>query len=107
MPRVQTSVKSLSCALLALVAGSSLAAAVPKQGPALPARTPIRIPVRHADPWVVKFMLEGTSVVMPEMSTIFGLFGAPPQSAQGVNGLFSGGHFIVNPTDNSLWWYPD
>ena len=102
-------VKLWSClSLLVLGVASAWSAVAPQnpQGP-LPNRRPVRIPIRHADPWVVKMMVEGQPVVMPEMSTIFGLFGAPPQAGGQMNGLFSGGHFLVNPTDNSLWWYPD
>lgn len=99
----------LSLVGIAVIAGSSLAAAQLPQGssPNLSAKRPVRIPIRHADPWVVKAMVEGQTIWMPEMSTIFGLFGAPPQAAAPVNGLFTGGKFLVNPTDNSLWWYPD
>jgi hypothetical protein len=95
-------------ALLFLSAGVGAASAA--QTPAVPAssvRQALRIPVRHADPWFIKFALEGQPLVSPELSTIFGLFGAPPQSASQVNGLLRGGKLIVNPTDNSLWWYPD
>ena len=68
---------------------------------------PVRIPIRHADPWLVKGLIEGQPLMSPELGTIFGLFGAPPGAAGQVNSLFKGGHFLVNPTDNSLWWYPD
>src|SRR5262245_27345711 len=94
--------------LFGSLAVTSMGACVVKQDRLpLPAKRPVRMAIRHADPWFVKGLLEGQPLVMPELSTIFGLVGAPPQSAGQVNGLFTGGHFIVNPTDNSLWWYPD
>ena len=101
--------KSLfSLSVLALSIGSSLAAAIPhQQEPPLPARRPIRIPVRSADPWFIKFALEGQRLVSPELSTLFFLMGAPQGAANGVNSLLEGGKLLVNPTDNSLWWYPD
>jgi len=46
-------------------------------------------------------------LVSPELSTLFFLMGAPQGAANGVNGLLEGGKLLVNPTDNSLWWYPD
>jgi hypothetical protein len=92
---------------LACILPPALGATLPAQQTPLPAKHAVRIPIRHADPWFVKGLVEGQPLVMPELSTIFGLFGAPPQSAGQVNGLFAGGHFLVNPTDNSLWWYPD
>ena len=70
---------------------------------------PIRIPVRHADPWAIKSMMEGRPLVSPELSTLLlsmgqtGLAGA----AAAASNLLMGGYLIVNPTDNSLWWYPD
>lgn len=68
---------------------------------------PIRLKIRSADPWFVKAMLEGTAVDRPELSTIPGFGGLGNATGQAVRGLLSGGKLIVNPTDNSLWWYPD
>lgn len=101
--------KSISALIvLALSAGTLLAAQVPgaPQIPNQPRRA-IRIPVRHADPWFLKAILEGQPLVSPELSTIMGLFGAPPQAAGQVNGLLRNGTLLVNPNDNSLWFYPD
>lgn len=70
-----------------------------------PAVRPIRITIRHADPWFVVRMLEGVQVQFPELSTlqIPGLL-APP----GGTGLaLFKGKFVVNPTDNSIWFYPE
>ena len=96
-----------SLSVLALCLGSAPAAAVPQLQSPLPARRPIRIPVRSADPWFIKFALEGQRLVSPELSTLFFLMGAPQGSGNAVNTLFDGGKLLVNPTDNSLWWYPD
>ena len=71
-------------------------------------RTLIRIPVRHADPYAIKAMLEGKPIVSPEVSTIMlrmGQTGAAAAMASGAD-LLMGGVLFVNPTDNSLWWYP-
>jgi hypothetical protein len=72
----------------------------------LPPR-PIRIPIRHADPWMVKAMLEGMPVVQPEYSTLPGFAGMGGGATQGLSSLLSGGKLVVNPTDNSLWFFPD
>jgi hypothetical protein len=77
------------------------------QGLQITTSEPVRIKIRHADPWAVKAMLDGQPLVSPELSTVFNLLGMPPAAAQGVNSFFTGGHLIVNPTDNSLWFYPD
>ncbi len=66
---------------------------------------PIRFAVNHADPWMIVALLEGRRVVSPEMSTLFNAMGMPQQVEQGLNRLFQG-RFIVNPTDNSIWFYP-
>lgn len=73
----------------------------------LPARSivPIRIPVYHADPWFIVAMLEGRPVVSPELSTLFGMMGMPPEVGQGLNGLFKG-KYVINAADNSIWFYP-
>lgn len=98
----------LSFSVLALSASALFAAQAPTppQVP-VPAKRAFRIPVRHADPWFLKGILEGQPLVSPELGTIMGLFGAPQQAAGQVNGLFQNGKILVNPTDNSLWFYPD
>ena len=70
-------------------------------------RQPVQIRVRHADPWAIKAMLEGQSLAAPELSTVLAIMGMPAQAAQGGKPLFDDGHFIVNPGDNSLWFFPD
>jgi hypothetical protein len=70
---------------------------------------PVRIPIRHADPWMVKMLFEGTAVTQPEYSTVLAVGGgnAPTPRQNREKGLLSSGHLIVNPTDNSLWYIPD
>lgn len=83
---------------------------------------PVQIRVRHADPWAVKAMLEGESLMSPEISTILLVLGvggnrSAQQGGQGAPGLgapqggsggfITGGKLIVNPADNSLWFIPD
>jgi len=70
-------------------------------------KQPIRIQVRHADPWAVKTMLEGGQIQSPELSTILALMGGQPPAPGGNGGLFPDGKFMVNPTDNSLWFIPN
>lgn len=74
-------------------------------------RTPVKLPIRHADPWAVKALIEGTSISQPELSTIIGMLGGAANrssnNTQGANSpLLKDGFLVVNPTDNSLWWYP-
>lgn len=65
---------------------------------------PVRITIRHADPWFVVNMLKGITVQFPELSTL-GIPGLMnPPAGQGVP-LYPG-TFVVNPTDNSIWYYP-
>lgn len=66
---------------------------------------PVRLPIRHADPWMVKAMLEGMQVNSPEISTIPGFRGFDLQNA--VNAFFRNGRLVVNATDNSLWFFPN
>ncbi len=72
------------------------------------AQDPIRLKIRHADPWAVKALLEGFQLRSPELSTIAlitgngGLMGAAAGQA-----FFKSGRFMVNPTDNSLWFIPE
>jgi hypothetical protein len=65
---------------------------------------PIRIPVEHADPYLVVALLTGQQVRMPEIGTAAPWFGPPPQ-AQG-RGVGPEGTYIVNPTDNSILFIP-
>ena len=69
---------------------------------------PVRIAVRHADPWAIKAMMEGGSIVSPEISTLLNRLGQPAAAAAvaGASNLLMGGVLFVNPTDNSLWWVP-
>ena len=72
-------------------------------------RVPVRLQIRHADPWAVKALIEGSGGLQPELSTIWGVRGGanPGANAQGGNSpLLKDGYLVVNPTDNSLWWYP-
>ncbi len=74
-------------------------------------RVPIRLPIRHADPWAVKAMMEGSSITQPELSTILGVRGGAmgrnaTNGQAGNSPLLQDGFLVVNPTDNSLWWYP-
>lgn len=66
---------------------------------------PIKIPVMHADPWFIVAMLDGRSVSSPEMSTILGFMGAPPEASQAFNRIFNG-KFVVSPADNAIWFFP-
>lgn len=89
--------KGLLCAFALAAVGLATA-----QRPAF-----VRIQVNHADPWLVKAMLEGLSVQQPELSTILGFAGIPDQTSELIEELFGGqGTLIVNPTDNSLLFIP-
>jgi hypothetical protein len=74
-----------------------------EQLPPPPEVKPIRIPVRHADPWLIKALLEGQFVTMPEISTLM----MGPEVGNAVSSLLQGWRIVVNPTDNSLWLFPD
>ncbi len=73
-------------------------------------RVPVKFAIHHADPWSVKAMIEGTAIDTPELSSVRQLIGAGNLLASGANGagspLLEDGFLVVNPTDNSLWWYP-
>lgn len=99
---VKANMKSILLICLALASIGAVAQEAPKRS-----REPFRIRVRHADPWFVKAMLEGVAVSQPELSSIPGFQGIGQAATNGVRGLLSGGKLIVNPTDNSLWFYPD
>lgn len=93
--------KAILFASLALVSGWSMAQESAHY------RRAVRIPIRHADPYTIKAMLEGRQVMFPEMSTILLLGGAGAASqgaSQAANAMFKDGFFFVNPTDNSLWF---
>jgi hypothetical protein len=68
---------------------------------------PRMFPVMSADPWLIKTLLEGGQADAPELSTLWLLRGMPRTTKSGGGGLLDGGHLMVNPTDNALWWIPD
>jgi hypothetical protein len=53
-------------------------------------------------------MMEGRPIVSPEVSQLLLLGGQTATAAAVAAGtnLLMGGVLFVNPTDNSLWWYP-
>ncbi len=65
-----------------------------------------RIKVRHADPYFIKGMLEGQSLLSPELSTALNFMGLPGGAVNMIDKMFEGGTFIVNAADNSIWWIP-
>ena len=70
--------------------------------------TPIKIKVRHADPWMLVALLQGEPVVSPEISTLMGFMGMPaPPPTTGFGRLIPPGRIFVNPTDNSIWFVPE
>ena len=91
---------------LALIATSATFATVGKQ---TDNRAPVKLKMRHADPWAVKALLEGRSISEPELSTLWGV--SPGKTGGQSNTpsnspLVRDGTLVVNPTDNSLWWFP-
>jgi hypothetical protein len=83
-----------------------LAGPVFAQGPSLENATqPVRIPVYHADPYLIVMLLNDQQPPYPEMSTL-AIFGFMPQAQTGANTRLRG-RFIVNPGDNSIWFLPD
>ena len=68
---------------------------------------PVKFPVMSADPYLIKTLLEGGQATAPELSTLWFLRGMPRNVGKNGAGLLDGGHLIVNPTDNALWWIPD
>jgi hypothetical protein len=91
--------KRFLCILLATV---SLSTAFAAQD-----RRPIRIQIRHADPYFVKGMMEGRGLTSPELSTALDFMGLPGQIGSIIDGIFKDGTFLVNAGDNSLWWIPN
>jgi len=71
-----------------------------------PTRTAAKIAIHHADPWMVKAMLEGMQVNSPEIGSIAGLGGVMARAASTAAAYFQDGYLVVNPTDNSLWYFP-
>jgi hypothetical protein len=68
----------------------------------------MRVRLMHADPWAVKALLQGTPFNQPELSTILGFAGVPDKDSDLIQSLFGGkGRLVVNPTDNSLLFFPD
>src|SRR5687768_6788809 len=53
---------------------------------------PTRVPIRSADPWLIKMMLEGTPVTQPEYSTIWGSASQGGGGFGGSGGGFGGGN---------------
>jgi hypothetical protein len=67
----------------------------------------VRIRVMHADPWAMKALIEGTSISQPELSSILGFAGIPDRDSEMITSIFGGkGRLVVNPTDNSLLFFP-
>src|SRR4051794_39595833 len=90
-------------ALLAFVLAAGLVAA---QGQPVGSSGVIKIRIRHGDPWAIKALLQGTKITQPELSTILGFAGVPDQPSELVKALLGEGTFAVNPTDNSLLFFP-
>ncbi len=100
--------KTMVRILFAIVAMASTTIVFAQSSTVLPVkRTPFRLKIRSADPWFVKAMLEGLPMTQSEISTIPGFGGLGSAVSQGMSKMFEGGHLIVNPTDNSLWFIPD
>lgn len=58
--RVQIDMKTVALLGFAIAGIPAVASDVPQ---------PVRFPIRHADPWFVKAMLEGQNPFAPEIST--------------------------------------
>ena len=67
----------------------------------------VRFRIMHADPYLVKSLLEGQGILSPEMSTMLDFVGAPAGAGDALRGLFKGGKFMVNAADNALFWISD
>jgi hypothetical protein len=64
------------------------------------------MPIYHADPWLVKTLIEGGTATSPELFAIWIARGLPMGPPNPNKGLLQDGYLVVNPTDNSLWYYP-
>ena len=93
---------------IALIAFSfALAGCAFSQQDALSGRSFVRIPVYHGDPWFIKALIEGISISQPELSSILGFAGVPDKDSDLVQSIFGGkGSLVVNPTDNSILFFP-
>lgn len=92
-------------ALLPLLGVMAQAAQTP---PARQSPVPFRIQVRHADPWFILSMLRGDSPLSPELSAIVGFSGlGSQQGPQQGRSLLPKGHIVINPADNTIWFWPD
>lgn len=89
--------------IVSALAGALLVSMVGAQDP----KAPFKIQIRHADPWAVKAMLEGMPITSPEISTLPGFKGVAAGASAGLTKFLKSGHLVVNPTDNSLWLFPD
>lgn len=72
-----------------------------------PAPTPVKIKVRHGDPWAIAALLQGQPLSQPEISTVLGFMGVPTPPVTGVGSLIQNGRIIINPADNSIYFTPD
>jgi len=86
-----------------LVLGALFIASSQAQDP----RVPFKVQIHHADPWAVKAMLEGMAITTPEISSLPGFRGVAAAAGNAANRLLKSGRLVVNPTDNSLWLFPD
>ena len=66
----------------------------------------IKIKVLHADPYMIVSLIDGITLLSPELSTLMIGMGVPAQATQAMNKMFKG-KFVVNPTDNSILFFPD
>ena len=91
---------------LAMVVFAGVTAAAFAQAP-LEGRAFVRIPVYHGDPYLIKSLIEGISVSQPELSTILGFAGVPDKDSDLIESIFGQkGTLRVNPTDNSILFFP-
>jgi hypothetical protein len=101
--RVGMDMRLLHTLLLALLASLTFAQVPPpKQEPRF-----IRIPVFHADPYLIVALLEGRQVMQPEISSLLDFVGFPPATGNTLMNIFGKGKLIVNPTDNSIIFIPE
>ena len=75
-----------------------------QQGGLPPSAEMHRIAVYSSDPWRIVAILRGIRVPLPELSTL-SIFGFAFTGGQGTVPMFPG-RFMVNPTDNSIWYLP-